>query len=202
VTVEHDLDGMLSTLQGLVDDYNGLLDRIKQYSSYNSETQKAGVLFGESTLDTVKLRLNSALTGTVSGGRYSRLSQLGVTLESGGKLSFDKQKFRDAYAADEDGVTQFFTTANAGLAVKFKEELDRMTGTGGLMDRRDQTLSDQKDALSARVDDLNDMLERKRQQLLTSFQRMEQALAQMQSQQASITSLGDWISSLVSSKSK
>jgi flagellar hook-associated protein 2 len=202
VTVERDLDGMLSTLKGLVDDYNGLLDRIKQYASYDSETQTKGILFGESTLDAVKQRLSRALTGTISGagGRFSRLSQLGVKVESGGRLSFDEQKFREAYAADSNGVTQLFTAAKAGVAVKVKAELDQLTGTGGLLDRRSKMYTEQKEALGKRVDDLNELLELKRQKLLRSFQRMEDALAQMQSQQTSISSLGSLISSFSTTK--
>lgn len=202
VTVERDLDSMLSTLKGLVDDYNGLLDRIKQYASYDSETQTKGILFGESTLDAVKQRLNRALTGTISGagGRFSRLSQLGVKVESGGRLSFDEQKFREAYAADSNGVTQLFTAAKAGVAVKVKAELDQLTGTGGLLDRRSKMYTEQKEALGKRVDDLNELLELKRQKLLRSFQRMEDALAQMQSQQTSISSLGSLISSFSTTK--
>jgi flagellar capping protein FliD len=60
--------------------------------------------------------------------------------------------------------------------------------------------TEQKEALGKRVDDLNELLELKRQKLLRSFQRMEDALAQMQSQQTSISSLGSLISSFSTTK--
>jgi len=86
------------------------------------------------------------------------------------------------------------------VAVKVKAELDQLTGTGGLLDRRSKMYTEQKEALGKRVDDLNELLELKRQKLLRSFQRMEDALAQMQSQQTSISSLGSLISSFSTTK--
>ena len=191
VTIDRDMDTMLSTLSGLVDDYNSLISRIDTYSSYDSETETKGVLFADSTLRTIETRLFRSFTGAVPGaeGQITRLSEVGVKFGSGAKLSFDEEKFREAFEADPEGVAEFFTAAETGLAHQLEDQLQRMTETGGLIKRRDNSLQDQQDMLSQRVTRLNELLELKRLRLLREYQAMEQVLSQLQTQQTAIAGI-------------
>ena len=178
VTVARNVESMVTTLKDLVKDFNSLLKRIDDLSSYNAETEEKGILFADGTLRAIETRLFRMVTGSVSGatGQLTRLSQVGVKLVDG-QLTFDEQKFRDAYEQNPDEVNRFFTAAETGLAVQLKEQLDSMTKTGGLIKRRDTALQDQREMLADRVELLNALLARKRERLLRDFQTMEQTLS-------------------------
>lgn len=198
VTVAHKADALVATLKGFVDDYNGLLTRLAELTRYDSNTQQAAVLFGEGAVQALEGRLYRAVTGRVpgEGGRFTRLSELGVMFADGARLRFDEAKFRAAYEQDPEAVARFFTAAETGLALRIKGTLESLTATGGLLRRQDQTLQGQRELLASRVEVLNERLDRKRERMLRQFRAMEQALAQLQSQQTALTSLGMQLQSL------
>ena len=190
VTVSRDTESIVATLEGLVSDFNDAIGRLDELGGYDPETEKRGLLQGEGALLMIESRLFRLVTGTVPGatGAIQRLSQIGIKL-SEGKLTFDEEKFREKVEADPEAVTQFFTETVSGVANYMKEQLEAITGTDGLIERREGALENQTELLSDRVDQLNDLLARKQQRLLRQFQAMEEALAALQSQQASLASL-------------
>ncbi len=190
VTVSRDTESIVAALEGLVSNFNDAIGRLDELGGYDPETEKRGLLQGEGMLLMIESRLFRLVTGTVPGatGAIQRLSQLGIKL-SGGKLTFDEEKFREMLEADPEAVTQFFTETENGVANYMKEQLEAITGTDGLIERREGALENQTELLSDRIDQLNDLLARKQQRLLRQFQAMEQALAALQSQQASLASL-------------
>jgi flagellar hook-associated protein 2 len=192
VTIARDVDQLVAAMAGLVSDYNSAISRISTLDSYDPDTETKGILFADSTVRTLESRLRRALSGTVSGGTqstFTRLSQLGVKFGSGGKLEFDEAAFRAAFEEHPEEVKQFFADAETGLAVRLKDEFQRMTETGGLIQRRDSALLKQKELLNERVSRLNDLLTRKRERLLQQFYAMEKALGQLQNQQSALQSI-------------
>lgn len=187
VTVSQDMESLVSTISGLVSSYNSAIDRIDQLSSYNSETEERGILLGDGTLLTLESRLSRLVTRRAEGA-LNLLSQVGLRLESG-QLVFDEQKFRDALAADPDAVSELFTDPADGLAAWMESQLKAITDTTGLIDRREESLQKQKDLLSKRVDQMNELLDLKRARLMRQFAAMEQALSELQAQQSALTQL-------------
>ena len=84
------------------------------------------------------------------------------------------------------------------MAALMKEQLQAITETGGMIDRRENTLETQREQIADRVDVLNDRLDRKAEQLMREFLVMEAALARLQSQQTALEQLsslaGSWAS--------
>jgi flagellar hook-associated protein 2 len=93
VTVEAAVDGskVADDVKSLVDAANGVLSDLAKKSSYDSSTKTGGALFGESTVR----QLQQQILGTIGGAGAP-----GVSLTRDGKLSFDRTKFTDAFAAD------------------------------------------------------------------------------------------------------
>ena len=200
ITVDRDTESIGTALKGLADDYNTVVDRISQATAYDSEKQVLGILQGEGTINSIQQRLYRMFTGAVqSGGSFTRLSQLGLGSAPGGKLSFDEDKFKAAYAANPDAVERFFSDPTNGAAVQIKKQIDAITDTGGLIENRTGALSDTKTLLQTRVDQLNEQLDRKRARLLAQFQAMEQALSQLQSQQQALSGFASSLSTATSS---
>lgn len=191
VTIERDLDALVAAMSGLVNDFNGLADRIADLSRYDPDTETAGLLLGDGTLRLIESRLFRMFTGVVPGatGSFNRLSQAGIRLSEGARLSFDEQKFRDAYEANPEQVTDFFTAEGTGVAHRLQEQIEFLTEAGGLLDRRGDALASQKDILSDRADELTVLLNRKRERLTRQFLAMETALAGLQAQQSALISL-------------
>lgn len=191
VSVARDIDSVVSAVDGLVSGFNAAIDRIDELSSYDPDTQTAGILLGDGTLQMIERRLFRLVTGNVEGatGRFRRLSEVGVRLDNG-KLTFDETKFRDALANDPQAVTDFFTDPDHGVATALKEQIDAMTQADGLLDQRESALDRQKKALNDRVDALNELLSRKRDRLTRQFLAMESAVSQLQAQQAALSQLG------------
>ena len=190
VTVSRNADALVETLQNFVSGFNAALERIEQVSGYDAETETRGILLGEGTLQLAERRLLQMVTGRAPGAsaHFQRLSDIGIRLREG-RLEFDEQKFRDAYETHPEELTSFFTDEQTGLAHEMQAVLESITDSGGLIDRRERLLGRQKEDINDRVETLNERLERKRERLLRQFMALEQALAEMQSQQSALTQL-------------
>ncbi len=190
VTVDRDLDTLVTTLEGLVDDFNSAVDRVREAGAYDAETETPGILQGEGTLYTIQSRLSRLFVGSIyAGGPFTRLSDVGIKSGSTGHFAFDEEAFRAAYASNPEAVERFFTDEQFGVAVQIKKQIEQITDTEGLIPHATATLAADTDLLRERVDQLNEQLDRKRARLVMEFQAMEVALSQLQSQQAALASL-------------
>lgn len=193
VNVSQDVEALVTEIQTLVEAYNGALDRISTLASFDPETEERGILLGDGTTRIVQRRLwnliNNSSESAVPGVR--RVGDLGVSF-SNGKLEFNAEEFRTAFAEDPEAVIEFFTAEDDGFAIRLEEELDEISEIGGLIDRRDDALEKQREDFTDRIETLNERLERSRQRMLREFQTMETVLAEMQSQQASISQLSSF----------
>lgn len=111
VTVTRDSDGIQSGIKTLVDTFNTAIDKLKKYDSYDDDTKKKGALLGDSTVREISSKLYNVVQGqplNVS-GRYRSLVEIGVTVGTGGKLSFDSTKFSTAYSTDPQSVEALLT---------------------------------------------------------------------------------------------
>ncbi|MCH8063619.1 MAG: flagellar filament capping protein FliD, partial [Chloroflexi bacterium] len=116
VTVDQSMQTALSALQGLVADYNTAMDRIDQLTAYDPETERAGILLGDSAAAAIERRLTRMVALRIPGarGKYTRLSDLGIRIGDGARLKFDETKFTDAFQDDPEGVIRFFTDLETG----------------------------------------------------------------------------------------
>ena len=212
VTVENDLEAVITDVQGFVEAYNGLFDRIDSLTSYDAETESRGVLLGDNTVSQVRDRLYRQVSRTLGSG-YSvrRLSAAGITFkkDGGGRLELDADKFKAAYAGDPQGVEALFTkvetTTDAngdqkpvyvGIAASLREEIKSLTSTaGGLLTAQVNRLGDKVEMFNRRISDLQELLDMKEARLYAQFQAMETALARLQEQQTSISALASQASS-------
>lgn len=220
ITVERDEDSILAAVTEFTEAFNQVMSKINQYDSYDSETEVRGPLLGDSTVSLVRSRLYSTLQQRVQNvdGPYQYLSQVGIRLGSNGAIEFDEDKFRQAYESDPAAVEALFTAYDAqtsttevledidpGISIQrdstvyaslgfgdlFDQLLDDLTdasiGTVTLADQRFQT---QIDSQTDRLELIDQRIEAKRERLQREFLAMETALAQLQSQQGALLSLG------------
>lgn len=190
VTVAQKIDDATSAIDGLVTALNGAFDRIQQLSDYDTNRQEGGPLFGDSTTQTIESRLIKLVSQRVPGasGSVTSLSQLGVKL-SNGDLSFDKTKFEEVFRRDPEGVIDFLTRAETGYGAVLKKGLEALTGSDGVIKRRDSAYDKERTDLSNRVTQITELISRKRDRLTRQFQAMESSLAALQSQQNALSAI-------------
>ena len=220
LTVSRDLGAIEEGVTSFVTAFNQLVGRIDQQTRFVEETETRGPLLGDSTMLTLRQRLFSTIQGAGDGltGRFSRLSQVGITIGDGGaSLSFDASRFREAYNEDPSSVTALFETfglADTGTEIEIQpgitvsggtsdrafdslgvvgqiEELARsyLDSVDGLLTARERALDTQIELQQTRIETFSEQLERRRDQLQQEFTQMERVLAQLQSQQGALASL-------------
>jgi len=100
INISRDEDTITERLQGFVDAYNDLQGIIKEITAYNSETNEAAVLLGDSTIRSLSSQLRSDLGQVVPGLENSpvrSLSEIGFkTNKDNGQMEFDSEKFLES----------------------------------------------------------------------------------------------------------
>ncbi|MCZ6446060.1 MAG: flagellar filament capping protein FliD, partial [Planctomycetota bacterium] len=140
--------------------------------------------------------------------------QVGIRVGAEGVLTFDKDKFREAYENDPQAVENLFaafkgstTTTKEiapGVTVNVTEQTFTVLGFGDLFDQlldgltnsidgtmtlADQVFQDQIDLTKSRIDAFDVRLDARRARLERQFLAMETALAQLQGMNNALLSL-------------
>ncbi|MEZ0151377.1 MAG: flagellar filament capping protein FliD [Candidatus Reddybacter sp.] len=109
ITVSRNSAAIKSALSGFVSAYNGLIDTTNALSSYDPDTQEAGLLLGDATLRGVTGRLRSEINDAISGvGSYNTLASIGITTGSDGKLVLDQADLDKVLEEDFDALSALF----------------------------------------------------------------------------------------------
>jgi flagellar hook-associated protein 2 len=201
VSIANDVDSVVSGITSFVSAFNGVVDQIADLTKYIPDTEEKGVLLGDGTTLQVRAQLYGALTTRLDDKslKYKGLAEIGLTLASGAHLQFNEEKFREACDEDPDAVRKLFTlvttdedgkSTQVGVAAQIDNLLTRLTGSvDGTLTLRNQTLQNQVDQYNKRAAEIQSLLDKKQMQLYSRFYAMETALAQLQSQQSSLTTL-------------
>jgi flagellar hook-associated protein 2 len=101
VTVSATIDGsgIADKINNLVTSANSILSGIASNTSYDVKTKSGGPFVGESSVRSLQQNLLSVVSGAGAPG---------VQLTRDGRLSFDRQKFLDAFTADPAAVAKTF----------------------------------------------------------------------------------------------
>lgn len=217
IGIAQNVDSVVNDVNSFISAYNATLDRIGELTKFVPETNERGVLLGDAAVRQIQDRLYRQLSRSLP-AEYSmrRLTSVGITMASGGRLQLNDAAFREAFAADPAAVKDLFTkvttTTDAGgkerlqqvgLAAGLKEELRNLTSsTGGLLSRQTSRLDERTELYTRRIEDMQRMLSHKESRYYSQFQAMEKALAQMQSQQSALTALSNMASSFSATQSK
>lgn len=204
VTAERDTEKVRTTIQGFVTAYNAYVDLVTGLTKYDTATQTRASLQGTAAPLQIQARFNTLinrLTGS-EGSAVRSLADVGVTLTTGGKLSFDSTRLAAALASDPDAVRDLFASSTTGFAKQLDDALsyfnDSVTGT---LTVQSQGLQKSIDSLDARIDDFDAQLDVRRARLEQQFVQMETILSGLQSQQQSLSGLATVLSNLKFSRS-
>ena len=85
LSVAQDIENVVSDINTFVTNFNGVLDRIDEYTTFNADTLERGVLLGDATVHRLEWRLHQAVTRKYDGvpDAFSHLFTVGLSVGSG-----------------------------------------------------------------------------------------------------------------------
>jgi len=174
------------------------------------EKAKAGMLYSDRTMYAALYELKDAMTDIVKGAGIM-VQDLGLSTAKGdytGKLIFDENKFRKAYATNSEAIEKLFTQSvengsksEQGIAYKLKAVVEKNVGTRGekgllaeysgtknTSSEKVNFLSERMDEYQETIDKLKVKMEAERKRYWSEFTALEKALASMNSQSSWLSS--------------
>lgn len=174
------------------------------------EKAKAGMLYSDRTMYNALYELKDAMTGIVKGAGVM-IQDIGISAANGdytGKLIFDENKFRTAYANNSAAIEKLFTQSvengtkiEQGIAFKLKNVIEKNVGTRGekgilveysgtknTSTEKVNYLSERLEEYQDTIDKLKLKMETERKKYWSKFTALEKALASMNSQSSWLSS--------------
>lgn len=183
VEVTENSDAIGKQFGAVVDQFNKVRDKLSELTKFDPGNFSSGILFGSTEALRIDMAFSQLFAGGSGGsGSIRSIAELGISFDTQGKLTFNKQRLDAALKRDPEAVKTFLSSAETGFAVKAKKVADTLTGIkGGALLQSTSTLQSKIEINSSRVDSLNKRLDVERTRMLKQFYDMETAIAKIQS---------------------
>jgi flagellar hook-associated protein 2 len=175
--------------------YNAINDFVANQYKTDAKGKPSGVLVGDSTLRSVQTRLREAIgtTSTDNGSSLTNLTQVGLTIESDGKLKFDSSVFNEKLKSNSNDVRALFygqTTNQTGIFQKVYETANSLSdsSTGAVQNSiqgYQNSIKNINDSINSRLEIINNL----RDSLTKQFAAADAAIGQLNGQNSSLTNL-------------
>ncbi|RKX25648.1 MAG: hypothetical protein DRP47_09455 [Candidatus Zixiibacteriota bacterium] len=119
VTTDTDISGIKTSVDDFITRYNDVMDFINEQNTYKQDSGESGVLFGDSTLWTMRYSMNTAIGTKIEGmdSEFSHLYALGIRTNLDGHLAItDYSRFEDALRNNLEDVVELFTDGGSSSA--------------------------------------------------------------------------------------
>jgi len=196
LNVSKDTASMTKAVKAFVSAYNSFQSTSDNLTSYDAESESAGVLLGNSTMRSIESRLRGALGYSDSSGTLSMLSDLGIERQLDGTLKVDDNKLSDAISSDSNAVSRFFggVDGKSGMSASIDDTMGTILDDGGLLqiatDGIDSTLGRLSDRYTRTQESIDATVERYR----TQFASLDSLVSQMNSTSSYLTQQFDALS--------
>ncbi len=113
IIVARDSAAVTTSINAFVKAYNDISQTLRDAAAYNPATRQAAVLNGEASVRTIGAQVRGVMTASIAGGGsvFSRLSEIGVTLQKDGLLQVDSTKLNKAMTSNFDDIGSLFAAA-------------------------------------------------------------------------------------------
>lgn len=133
LTTSPDVTGLTGKVQAMVDAANAVLTEITKDTKFDTSTNTASILTGDSTVRHLQDDVLSAVASMLGNGTAA--SSVGLDVTKDGQLTFDPSAFKNAFAADPTAVSSAFTASGT-----FSPSQVGLTGTVTLQKSSDATM--------------------------------------------------------------
>ena len=183
VAVSADQDAMKKNVQAFVDAYNSLNDLLTVTTKYDPVTKTAGTLQGDSTAVGLQNALRSMMGSVTASSPFSRLSDVGIEAQKGGKLEIKADKL-NAAIGNLDGLRALFTSTSTdptaqGFGFKIKTFADGLVNATGTLSTKTDSLQGAIKRNSTEQDKVNDRAARAETRYLAQYNAMDAAVGRL-----------------------
>ncbi len=181
LSIAADTQAASRAVSNFVSHFNALISAINSQFAYNSSTNSAGVLSGDSVVRTLQEQLlQSISSSSSSSGRITGLYSLGITMNNDGTLSLDSPTLSSALSSSYPEVQDFFQNTSNGFALQMSNLLSSLTdSTDGPIVVELKGLTDSERSLNESINHFETNLGILRQQLVNQLTEASNALQQL-----------------------
>jgi flagellar hook-associated protein 2 len=146
VTVAADTAGIKQKITDFIAAFNGVASFLRTQTAYNPDAKTGGALQGDSTAVGLQRALRNVLNQASSASSaFTRLSDVGITMQADGTLAADATKL-DAGLANLPELKKLLATdgadtASSGFMQRWKDLADAALGSGGTFETRTSSLN-------------------------------------------------------------
>lgn len=195
ITVGQDKDSVKKAINDFVTSYNSLMTLMRNDTKYDDANKTAGALQGDSTAVGLQSQLrNITAAGSTLGGKFGRLSDIGLDIGADGTIKVNDTKLTSALGSMGDlknlfmGVDQA-NPENNGIATRWRSFADQVTGFDGSITTRTTGLQSRVTANNKRVDELNDRADSYEKRLRAQYTALDTQMAKLNDLQSYVNKI-------------
>jgi flagellar hook-associated protein 2 len=181
VNISSNIDDMVDAIKKFVADYNQMISNLQSLTAYDKDSGNVGLFQGDSNFTMLESRFSNDIFGIVlsnkttkkdlNGNEYTvnnvfTASDVGFSINKTGMISFDEEKFKEAFNKDSDLTNRLFGDMFTRLKTDFESTI---TGDHSNLNLLDQELKSEEDRYHDRVDAMNKYLETKYEIMAKQF---------------------------------
>lgn len=186
VNVVKDTSAISTAANNFVSTYNEMVNSLKSMTAYKTATTSGGTLAGDPAVRQMLGELREIVNGSVSGGLYATLADVGINNKPGVGLVIDPAKFDAAVSNNLTELSNLFTSAS-GYATKFDAWAKSTLNV--TINSRTSNISNAISDISKQVDVLEVRMDSIKKRYTAQFSNLNSVLAQMSSQMSYVTKI-------------
>lgn len=194
VKVQQDLASLKKAITDFAKAFSDINGYITQQTKYDAASKKAAALQGDRSTLTLQSNLRTLFLDNSSASLvYSRLSDIGMELQSDGSMKVNDTKLSAALAAQPAEVAKLFTStvsadsAEHGFAVRAKALAAQLIGSDGAITTRTKSLRDSITRNQSEQDRLEKRVALVQQRLTKQYGALDTMMSRINTTNSSLT---------------
>jgi flagellar hook-associated protein 2 len=198
VTISSNVDDMVNSVKKFVADYNQMISNLQSLTAYDKDSGNVGLFQGDSDFTMLSSKFSNDIFGVVmssqgtatdlNGNEYTTntvftAADVGFSMDKSGMISFDEDKFKEAYDKDPDLTNRLFGSVFTNLKTDFETNI---TGDNSTLNLLSNELKTDEDNYQKRIDAMNEYLDTKYEIMAKQFAAYDEMISKMNAQSQSL----------------
>ncbi len=196
LTITEDYQKITGKLKSVIDQINPILSFISKQNTVDEHTDTSTTFAGDTSLQTIEFRLRNALHDPLTlppNGKDDQprlyLNQLGIEFDKQGQVLLKEDRFDAALQKNFDAIA-YAIAGEDGLVTRLRNLCDAISRpSDGTIGVKERAMRSRIRELDNQIDEKTRLVERKKQDLVAKYARLEGTLGNLQKQQQYISSV-------------
>ncbi len=184
ISLTSDTGGIRSSIDAFIKAYNDLNKTLLENTRYEESTKTAGLLQGDSTAVSLRNTLRTLVTSSNQGSPFSRLSDIGITLDREGNMSLNGSRLDAAFKDNFADVKTLFAADTGsqvtnGFGLKVRNFATSILSFEGVVNNRTSALQRSIDRNQTDQDRINERAARVEARLKAQYTALDVKVGQL-----------------------